>query len=90
MFGKATSLISAQFFPDLPEARQSGSRDYHPFPNIRKNQGNCNTITTGLLVGAGVKAKDIKKSIDPIGFNPGIGIPLPEMIQSEQKSYQKK
>ncbi len=56
------------------------SRKYRPFPEIEKNQGNCNNVTSGALIGAGV-SPDALKQINVIGFKPGLGKPLPEMVK---------
>lgn len=77
-----------EFIKDIMIAFQrykSGSRDYEAFPEIDDNEGNCNTVSSGALVGAGVPVAQIKK-LDPFGFNPGLGEPLPEMVTEAKKS----
>jgi RHS repeat-associated protein len=59
---------------------KSGSRKYRPFPKVDQNQGNCNNITSGALVGAGV-SPDALKRINVIGLKPGLGKPLSEMVK---------
>ncbi len=74
-----------EFIKDIMEAfgrYKSGSRDYDRFPNIDDNEGNCNTISTGALVGGGVSTGSISK-LDPSGANPGLGKPLPEMLRKD-------
>lgn len=59
---------------------KSGSRNWKGYPEISDKEGNCNTVSTGALVGAGVPVESIKK-FNPSGLNPGIGNPLPEMLR---------
>jgi RHS repeat-associated protein len=61
------------------ERYASGSRTYGAFPKVEDFEGNCNTISTGALVGAGVD-NNIINAIDPSGANPGLGEFLPEML----------
>lgn len=66
----------------------SESRNYEAFPEVNDNEGNCNTISTGMLAGAGVDI-DVLKAINPRGFNPVLGIPLPEMLASDKQKCKK-
>lgn len=60
------------------EGYKSGSRDYAAFPTVSNNEGNCNNVTSGALSKAGFNT-DKLKAMDPLGANPGLGVPLPEM-----------
>lgn len=59
---------------------KSESRDYSPFPSEIFNQGNCNNLSSGALMGAGVQ-KDFITNTYPAGASPGLGRPLQEMIR---------
>jgi hypothetical protein len=72
----------SQFIKDIMNSYsqyKSGSRQYFYDPDIHNNQGNCNNITSGAMIGAGV-SPDFVKQIDPKGYNPGLGTPLQEMV----------
>jgi hypothetical protein len=74
-----------QFINDITESfnkYESGSRTWKANPDINDNQGNCNTVSTGALVGAGVPVESINK-IDPSGINWGLGKFLPEMLKKD-------
>ncbi|MDQ1353921.1 MAG: hypothetical protein QG657_4230 [Acidobacteriota bacterium] len=58
------------------------SRNFDKYPNITNNEGNCNSLSTSILVGAGVSIDEIKK-IDPPGFNWGLGEVFPEMVNKK-------
>jgi RHS repeat-associated protein len=74
-----------QFIRDIMAAftrYPSGSRDYEPRPDVSKNEGNCNNVVAGSLVGAGVGVEWLR-SLDPAGlleWHYGIDTPLPEMM----------
>jgi RHS repeat-associated protein len=71
-----------QFINDIMAAfgrYPTGSRTYEPFPNVKNKEGNCNTVTSGALLGGGT-SDDWMKKLDPRGLNPGLGVPLPEML----------
>jgi hypothetical protein len=71
-----------EFIKKVMEAYErytSGSRLYEMFPEIEDSEGNCHTITSGALIGAGV-SPDILRSMNPSGLNPGLGTPLHEML----------
>jgi len=59
---------------------ESGSRDWAFRPEIEDNEGNCNNIATGALVGGGAPIESIR-GLDPSGINWGLGEPLPEMLK---------
>jgi RHS repeat-associated protein len=74
-----------QFINDITESfnkYESGSRKWEASPELNENEGNCNTISTGALVGAGVSNESIKK-LDPAGINWGLGTSLPEMLRKD-------
>jgi RHS repeat-associated protein len=76
-----------QFIRDIIKSKdryKDRSRKFSKIPNIDKGEGNCNSLATSVLVGAGVPLEDIKK-IDPFGYNPGLGEVFPEMIRKERK-----
>ena len=72
-----------EFIKDIMEAfdrYKPDSRAYAKFPDILKNEGNCNTFTSGALIGAGV-SYEFLKNLNPFGLNPGLGKPLMEMFR---------
>jgi len=64
---------------------ESASRMYEKFPQLDKKEGNCHTVTAGALLGGGVSLDWIEQ-LDPLGFNPGLNKPLPEMYLEEIKT----
>ncbi len=73
-----------EFIKDILQTlkRYKQRREFSKYPNIENNEGNCNSLVTSILVGAGVPLEEIKK-INPFGFNWGIGEVFPEMIDQK-------
>lgn len=72
---------------------REGSFDYSAIPSDCSSQGNCNTSTTTLLNNSGVPLDEIK-SINPPGFNPGLGKTNPwgkrqQLKEQEEKNKKK-
>eukprot|EP00828_Plagiopyla_frontata_P018123 TRINITY_DN23323_c0_g1_i1.p1 TRINITY_DN23323_c0_g1~~TRINITY_DN23323_c0_g1_i1.p1 ORF type:complete len:210 (-),score=32.48 TRINITY_DN23323_c0_g1_i1:140-769(-) len=67
--------------------KYSNDRDYTPFSYeyyVKKGKGNCHNFTTGTLMGAGV-TKEFFDNIEPEKVDPGLGTPLPEQLEGENK-----